>query len=370
MPEKTIIAYTDEPEKWVSSKQKSSNNINLIITNDITSQALQSTKTNTDLLIISQQNTSYNSSEIEQFTTSSGHPYTLLVPPERADEFIRKDLIRFTSGSFFESLPQQIPGSIHTTPQSNETCLNGYLLGPFHILLNGLLLGDFGGRKSKSLLAYLLYHNSRPSFRDTLMEKFWPDVDANSARNSLNVAIHSIRSVFRKLAPQNDLLVYKNERYFINPAVEVKLDHEDFLYHLGKGKRVERESGMHAALSDYEEAVRLYRGDFLEESHYDEWSTRERTALREGYCHALDRLSAHYCSAGKYKLAQHYCRKLLEKDSCREDIHRRMMRCLYLTGYRDLAVKQFQKCEQALLLSLDMHPGQATRELLEEIKRS
>ena len=91
--------------------------------------------------------------------------------------------------------------------------------------------------------------------------------------------------------------------------------------------------------------------------------------LREGYCYVLDRLSAHYSAAGKYKISQHYCRKLLEKDNCREDIHRRMMHCLYRTGHRDLAVKQYHKCEAALLKTLDILPGQATRDLLEEIKR-
>lgn len=370
MPEKTIIAFTDEPEKWAYSKQKNDNKINIVITNDINSQAVKSTAQNTDLLIISQQNTTLNNQEIQSISASIGQPYTLLIPPERVDDFVTKDLNRLTSGTFFKSISVEATAPAKAITTATAMYLNGFLLGPFHILFNGLLLDDFAGRKSSSLLAYLLYHNSRPSFRDTLMERFWPDVGTDSARNSLNVAIHGIRSVFRKLAPQKELLVYKNERYFVNPEVEIKLDHEEFLYHLKKGKRNERQDGIQAALSDYEEAIRLYRGDFLEENHHDEWSAHERSILLEGYCHVLDRLSAHYCSAGKYKLAQHYCRKLLEKDNCREDIHRRMMRCLYLTGHRDLAVKQYQKCEQSLLVCLDIHPGQATRDLLEEIKRS
>ena len=247
--------------------------------------------------------------------------------------------------------------------------MNGYLLGPFHVLVNGLLINDFAGRKCKSLLAYLLCHNKRPNFRETLMEKFWPDVHPESARNSLNVAIHSIRQLFRKLLPKQNLLVYKHDKYFINPEIELKLDHEDFLYRIGRGRRIESQEGIQHAIREYEEAIRLYKGDFLEDSPHEDWLYSERERIKDGYFYVLDRLSEHFCSAGKYKIAQHYCRKLLMKDDCREDIHRRMMLCLHRTGYRDLAVKQFQKCEQALLSNLDIVPGRDTLALLEEIKK-
>ncbi|MEM8489011.1 MAG: BTAD domain-containing putative transcriptional regulator, partial [Bacteroidota bacterium] len=324
MSQKTIVTLTDQPEKWASNQQNKGSDINFIITKSINLNTLNTYHKKTDLLIISQNKTAENILDIQSISASMGTPYTLLIPPERAEEFLNRDLTNITSSLFATAGPatDALPVRPSQAPLA-DMYLNGYLLGPFHILINGLLLGDFAGKKSKSLLAYLLYHNSRPSFRETLMDKFWPDVAPESARNSLNVAIHSIRRMFRKLAPQKELLVYKNERYFINPEIQVNLDHEDFLYRLKKGKRIELSSGIQDALSDFEEAARLYRGDFLEENLYDEWSVHERTTLREGYCYVLDRLSAHYCNAGKYKLAQHYCRKLLEKDNCREDIHRR-----------------------------------------------
>ncbi len=367
MHTRTIATLTDQPNKWSAIQKKQKNKINFVIANDTNSVNTFSQNNNIDLLIVAQNEEPYQTLDIQSFSNFVGAQYTLLVPPENLDHFIKFDFPRIASSLY------QPPDIKNVKQQRNRFSdaiqLNGFLLGPFHILINGLLINDFSSRKTKSLLAYLLYHNRRPNFRETLMEKFWPDVGAESARNSLNVAIHGIRQIFRDILPKRELLVFKHDKYFFNPDIEVKLDHEDFFYRLKRGQRIELNSGVNEAISDYEQAVRIYKGDFLEDNIYDEWSYSERESIKEGYLHALDRLSEYYSSNGKYKLALHYCRKLLDKDRCREDIHQRMMRCLYRTGHRDLAVKQFRKCEAILINELDIIPGTKTLELLEEIKR-
>ncbi len=377
MLKKRIITLTDQPRKWSSLQKEKQKEFELYIASELHKNTTNNNYQNPDLLIISQQESITNKLDIQSLSNQIGAAYTLIVPPENIDNFVSKDYSKITT-SLFSAPTDTILKTDHGIdtetlayiPDSRPSIhMNGYLLGPFHVLVNGLLINDFAGRKCKSLLAYLLCNNKRPNFRETLMEKFWPDVHPESARNSLNVAIHSIRQLFRKLLPKQNLLVYKHDKYFINPEIELKLDHEDFLYKIGRGKRIEHQEGIQHAVREYEEAIRLYKGDFLEDSPHEDWLYSERERIKDSYFYVLDRLSEHFCSAGKYKIAQHYCRKLLTKDNCREDIHRRMMLCLHRTGYRDLAVKQFQKCEQALLLNLDMMPGRDTLTLLEEIKK-
>lgn len=406
MTKKTIITLTNHPIKWAKFQRNNKTKLNLIISEDIQSREIANAQNKTDLLIISQNNPTEKTLDIQSISSYLGAPYTLVVAPEQEEYFVCSDLPRIASSLLTSTtttatetptpgivtddqtfntndtaIIQQASGALKSTSPDSPAfalfpgfdpalSLNGYLLGPFHLLINGLILNDFAGRKTKSLLAYLLYNNRRPSFRETLMEKFWPDVGAESARNSLNVAIHGIRRIFKALIPKKDLLLYKHDRYFINPDINLKLDYEDFRIKVKRGRHIENTAGIQDAISDYEEAARLYKGDFMEDSFHDEWSYGERESIKEHYLYVLDRLSDHYCSSGRYKIAQHYCRKLLDKERCREDIHRRMMRCLFLTGYRDLAVKQFKKCESALLNDLDIYPSQETLKLLEEIKRS
>ena len=205
--------------------------------------------------------------------------------------------------------------------------------------------------------------------KDLLMEEFWPDVTPDSARNSLNVAIYNLRQYLSRIDSGRKYVLFKNDAYILNPEIDIELDHKRFGELINKGQTIERMKGVEAAISTYEEAVALYKGDFLAENLYDAWSYSEREHLKERYLFSLDRLSQYYSSQGKFQAAGNYCLRILEKDACREDIHRRLMVCHYNMGNRDRAVRQFQKCEEILRSELEISPSLQTLEMLEDIKR-
>ena len=62
-------------------------------------------------------------------------------------------------------------------------------------------------------------------------------------------------------------------------------------------------------------------------------------------------------------------RLLVERDPCREDGHRRLMRCLTRQGQPHLALRQFQACADALARDLGVDPEPATVALAEQIRR-
>lgn len=124
-----------------------------------------------------------------------------------------------------------------------------------------------------------------------------------------------------------------------------------------------------AALGEYELAAALYKDDFMQEDLYDEWTTLDRENLKEIYLVILDRLCKYYSFDGKPITAVNLCKTILDKDNCREDIHRLLMKCYSRLGYRDRALRQFYKCVEVLKKELEVEPTTATLELFEEIKR-
>ena len=60
------------------------------------------------------------------------------------------------------------------------------------------------------------------------MDKFWPDVAPDSARNSLNVAVHSIRKAFQDSQILEKLILFKDDCYFINPEMHLISDVSQF----------------------------------------------------------------------------------------------------------------------------------------------
>ena len=237
------------------------------------------------------------------------------------------------------------------------------------MIVNGQAIEHWNNRKGRALFTYLAVNHKHRIYRDMLMETFWPNSDPNSARNSLNVALHSIRRTLQKVYPNYEYILFKGECYFFNPDLELWVDSEDFLQHWKIAQSIEREQGLEAALSAYERAAVAYKGDFLEEDRYESWPSAERENFKEICLFILDKLSKYYSLDGKPSTALSLCETILAHDNCREDIHRRVMRCYYRLGHRDRALKQFQKCVDVLKGELEVEPTHTTVELYHQIKQ-
>ena len=257
-------------------------------------------------------------------------------------------------------------------PSTQDLTLNGFLMGPFHIVFNELIIRDWPSRKGKSLFAYLLYHHDKPCFREALMDTFWPHLQHESARNSLNVAMHGIRRLFKKTEIARDLILFKNEKYLINPEICVATDCDIFASSWKEAQRIERLEGLPRAVPAYERAAELYKGDFMANEVYketaEEWTCLERENIKERYLFILEKLSKFHTEDGHPETAVILCSTILEHDSCREDVHRRLMLLFLKQKKRNKAIRQFHQCEEVLRAELDVEPAQATLALFEKIK--
>ena len=294
--------------------------------------------------------------------------------------FLRKDdrlLTESASPSGRETIPVSTeevetdakPDSSPTMVQSGPTALRFNFFGSFHIPIENWVIDYWPGKKGKAILAYLAYNHKRRIYRDVLMDIFWPDSSPDSARNCLNVCVHGIRQLFQEFVPDQQFVLFKNDCYFFNPDLEITMDVEEFLLRWRLGQSTEREKGIEAALGEYELAAALYKGDFMQDDIYEEWTTLDRENLKEIYLVVLDRLSKYYSLDGKPMTAVNLCKTILAKDNCREDIHRRLMKCYCRLGYRDRALRQFYKCSEALEKELEVEPTKATLELFAKIKQ-
>ena len=236
--------------------------------------------------------------------------------------------------------------------------------GGLEIEVRGKKMEKLRGKKIISLLAYLLYYHKKPVHRDKLMEKFWGNTPPSSARNSLNVAMHAIRRYFYKVLPEQDILVYQNECYSINADLDIITDVELFTNYWQKGRSAEQVQGLDKALGAYNKAIALYRGDFMENTPYEEWCEGERDNLKETYLLILDRKSSYFFDHEAYGVAINICKKMIRKDACLEDIHRKLIICYQKLGHRDKAIRQYHKCFQSLKEELGVEPSDQTKALV------
>jgi DNA-binding SARP family transcriptional activator len=242
------------------------------------------------------------------------------------------------------------------------------LLGDFYLAIDDRPVSSWSSLRATAVLKYLLSHHGREANRDKLMVSFWPDLDADSARNNLNVAVHNARKALQEVTDA-PILLYDSGSYKLNPDVHIWIDVEAFNQHLTAGKALEEVSKFDGAAKEYELAANLYQGDFLEDDPYEEWVMPTRERLRRDYIDMLDRLSLIYFSRGQYNACISLSQVILERDNCREQAYRLLMRCLCRLGQHNQALREYQKCILALRNELDVDPTLATQELAEKIRR-
>ncbi len=223
------------------------------------------------------------------------------------------------------------------------------------------------GKKIGSILAYLLYYHHQPIHREKLMALFWGERSPSSANNSLNVAIYTIRKHFQSVFPEQEIILYRNDSYVINPELDISSDSGLFMDYWQKARSIEVSQGLEAAIGVYNKALALYRGDFLENMLYEEWCEAERDNLKEIYLLMLERSSTYFFNEGLYTASINICRKILAKDPCLEYSYRRLIICYDRLGLRDKAIRQFQKCARILSEELGVEPSEETKRIFVEI---
>lgn len=227
------------------------------------------------------------------------------------------------------------------------------------------------GRNGKALTIFkhLLAQRTRPVSQDHLMGWLWPDSSLKKARWSLNSAIHVLRKILGdcpSLASVNCVLLEEGH-YRLCPAVRVSTDVDEFDGRYEKGRRLERSGRMTEAVAEYERAIGLYRGDYLVEDLYEDWTMVERERLSSAYVDMLGRLAAHHAESGRPQECISACYQVLEKDRCHEDSHRLLMRCYVQLGRRGGALRQYRLYEKILQHDYGTTPSPQTRSLYENL---
>jgi DNA-binding SARP family transcriptional activator len=247
--------------------------------------------------------------------------------------------------------------------------LTVYCLGPFRVYQDDQLISNWPSGKGKCIFKYMIANHGRPIAKEVLMDLFWSDADPDAARNNLNVAIYGLRQAMRAGRPDFSHILFEDDHYLLNPAMPIWIDVEEFRRRYEAGRTLEKKGGLAKAVEEYEVADGLYQGDFLEEDLYQDWLIPRREAFKDSYLTILDRLSRYYLEERSYATCIYLCRRILAEDDCREDAHRRLMRCYSRQGQRNLALRQYHRCVETLARVLDVSPMPETEALYHHVRR-
>jgi len=268
--------------------------------------------------------------------------------------------------------PPPAPGpNGHGPAAAEQPRLRILCLGPFEAYWGEEPIFQLRTGKGRAILKYLAARPRQPVLRDVLLEALWPETDPDVANNRLKVALHHLRQVCTAAAAGpdwGDCVVFRDGGYMLNPRVRVWTDLEAFEAAWRAGTRLERASQPAQAVPHFADAVALYRGDYLEEDPFEEWTLLRREELKDRYLTMLGKLSHHWLQAGELEQAIEGWTRILGKDPCREHAYRQLMLCCAKRGQRALALRWYDLCAQFLRDQLHVEPEPATVALYRSLR--
>ena len=229
------------------------------------------------------------------------------------------------------------------------------LLGGFRASSGDGEVVRFSSKKAQALIAYLVTESGRSHSREHLATLLWGNTGEERARHNLRQSLAKIRQVF------GEIVVSSADCLGIDPEV------------------CDSDVGAFLAAADGQsnetllECVRLYEGEFLagvelREPAFADWLSLTRDRLRKTACDAATRLASTMIEDGRLQEAVSVLDDLIAVDPADENAHRELMKAYAAMGNRAKALRQYQRCLEALEKELGVTPDVETRALCRELQ--
>ncbi|HMR62876.1 MAG TPA: tetratricopeptide repeat protein [Anaerolineae bacterium] len=255
------------------------------------------------------------------------------------------------------------------TQTDNKLDLIVRLLGPVQVIQGGQPLTILN-TKGLALLVYLAEESSEPQARSLLANLLWPDQAESAALHNLRQTLTTLRRTILDHQAQPPFLFITRQSLQLNRQSNIWLDTVQF---------ARRQIYTHPPLTQesvaaLEQAVELYRGDFLtgltigDSDVFENWLVTRREYYRRSTTEILDQLATYYEAQHAYEQSIKFARRLVELAPWQESAHRTIMRNLAASGHRGEALAYYQTCCQILEAELEVEPSFETTTLFEQIR--
>ena len=256
--------------------------------------------------------------------------------------------------------------------QVRDGLLSIRLFGQFETFCDNTPISsqEWGRRKTRTLFKLLLTLPGRVFTQDQLIEVLFPNLDLDKAVKNLYARIselrHALEPKLRKGSKSRFILRVGQGYRFVSED-GCWIDTQAFEGH-EQAARAAVEAGRWMDASEAcRNAIDLYRGEFLAEDRYEEWSIAPREEWCSRYLAVLEYLAHCQAQLGLYSEAARYCKQVIAVQPYREATYRDLMRYHYQAGESGVALRDYQACVRALKEQLDVDPAPETTALHEKI---
>ena len=235
-------------------------------------------------------------------------------------------------------------------------------LGAFQVYVGGEEISQerWVSTKARDLLAYFLTFRGEHIPADRAFEAIWAEKSGRGL-TAFHTALSRLRSALRKSENSPRLILVEAGEYRLD-AARFTIDVDEFDTALAKSRVAADEE----AAAHLQEAVNLYRGEYLQNLYYD-WLFPERRRLTQTYLSALRSLANFHYAHERFTRSLELLERALRVDNLQEDLHCQAMRVYAALGDRSGLAQQYQELEHVLSKELNVEPTQNSLELYKNL---
>lgn len=245
-------------------------------------------------------------------------------------------------------------------------------LGTFNVWNQSALLEDkaWGRDSSSQLFQFFITARHRHGLhKEQIIDRIWPEMDMKAGAQNFKVALHGLNKTLEpERAPRTA------PRYILRQGLSYQLhlpyfwvDVDTLEAYIALGNQYVQEAPGLAERA-FAKALDLYKGIYLPNRLYEDWSSDERERVQVLSLGALitkAELLLPKAPQETIRLAQ----RALLIDPSWEEAYRLQMQAYLQKGNRPLAIKTYQQCQKVLDEEFGIDPLPATRKVYEEIMR-
>lgn len=228
-----------------------------------------------------------------------------------------------------------------------------------HIMNDEIIRSDM----VKKLFMYLLTHRDHAATVQELSEALWREDEVDNPAGALKNLMYRLRTLLKKNLGDAPYIITSQGSYGWNPEIEVELDIEKFEKYYKRAKAVSKQEG----LSDYESAVALYRGDFMENNTENHWAATLSTYYHSMFLNAVKVLSELYLERERYQDMEDLCVYAVQMDNVDEELYCYHIMALIKQNKCELALKRYEEACKILYDALGVRNPAKLQQVQKEL---